>query len=124
MDPYQQPETPTEDTGNTQPVSQSGAVVEGAYQPPVDTLAQTPTTEPVMSEPDSTATEGFTSPVVETTPPLPSEPPVVYSTTPSENTVPTSVASPVAKKSRLWLWLSLVVVVLALAAVLLFVYVL
>lgn len=124
MDPYQQPETPTEDTGDTQPVSQSGAVVEEAYQPPVDTPAQTSSTEPVLPEPAPVVSESFTSPVADTATPLPSEPIVVSSTTPTENLAPVSAVAPVAEKSRLWLWLSLVVAVLVFATVLLFVFVL
>lgn len=123
MDPYQQPEEPTVETGDTQSMPEQDQAVEQPYQAVDDTLSQASPAEPVASAPVSEMTESFTPPVSETiTPPSP-EANVVTSTTSTETTTPVGAVVPVAKKSSLWLWLTLTIVVLALAAVLIIVYV-
>ena len=123
MDPYQQPEEPTVETGDTQSMPEQGQAVEQPYQAVDDTLSQVSPAEPVVSAPVSEMAESFTPPVSETITPPPPEANVVTSTTPIEITTPVSAVVPVAKKSSLWLWLTLTIVVLALAAVLVIVYV-
>lgn len=124
MDPYKQPEAPVTETDANNPVNAQGEEVESTYQTPVDLASPLTPTESVSVEPAPVMNESFTPPDSETTAPLPPEPPVVTSTTPTETVAPVVATAPVAAKSRLWLWLTVAAVLLALVAVLVFVYVL